>query len=76
MASAKAVAAAFVAGGGGDGCGGGDGGRGDDLMCFRLRYFIFFTLYFQNILEIIFRNFYNLFLTTVISLQATFGIEN
>ena len=43
-----------------------------DLMRFRLRYFIFFTLYFYYILEIIFRNLINSFLISDIPLQATF----
>ena len=72
VASAAAAAAAAEVGGGG--CGGGGGVGSDDLMRFRLRYFIFFTLYFHCSLEIIFRFFNNSFLTSVISLQATFGI--
>ena len=45
-----------------------------DLTRLRLRYFIFFTLYFHYSLSIILRNFNNSFLTSDISLQATFVI--
>ena len=78
---AVAVAAAEVGGGGGGGGGGGDcggeggGGDGEDLTRFGLRNLNFFeVLYFHNSLEIIFQNFNNSFLTSIISLQAAFGI--
>ena len=71
VASAAAVAAAAVAEVTVAGGGGVDGGV-DDLMRFRLRYFIFYTLYFHNKLQIIFKNLINSFLTSDISLQATF----
>ena len=80
VASAAAVAAAEMGGGGGGGggggdCGGGGGGGGDDLTRFELRNLNFFlNIVFHNSLEIIFSNFINSFLTSVISLQATFGI--
>ena len=46
-----------------------------DLTPFSTQKFeLFEVLYFHNSLEIIFRNFNNSFLTSVISLQATFGI--
>ena len=46
-----------------------------DLTHFRLRNMNFFeVLLFRNSLEIIFRNFNNSFLTSIISLQAKFGI--
>ena len=46
-----------------------------DLTQFSTQKFeLFEVLYFHNSLEIIFRNFNNSFLTSVISLQATFGI--
>ena len=67
-------------GGGGGGGGGGDGGATaavattSDLTCFRLRILNFLDCIFHYTLEIIFRNFNNSFLTSYISLQATFGI--
>ena len=39
-----------------------------------LKYELFEVLFFHNSLEIIFRNINNSFLTSIISLQATFGI--
>ena len=46
-----------------------------DLTQFSTQKFeLFEVLNFHNSLEIIFRNFNNSFLTSVISLQATFGI--
>ena len=45
-----------------------------DLTRFRLRNLNFLICIFHYTLEIIFRNFNNSFLTSVISLQATFGI--
>ena len=45
-----------------------------DLTRFRLRYFNFVDCIFYYSLEIIFRNFNNSFLTSDISLQATFVI--
>ena len=45
-----------------------------DLMRFRLRYLNCLDCIFHYSLDIIFRNFNNSFLTSDISLQATFGI--
>ena len=80
VASATAAAAAEVGGGGGGGgggsggCGGEGGGGGDDLTRLDSEICTFKILYFHNSLEIIFRNFNNSFLTSVISLQAIFRI--